>query len=221
VNCETVWTSPFAQRLGGSPGCRWRGSASCGSGRGGLCWRPALAARTGRPLRPACCPSGRWRSSARWPASRSWRVDQRRSALPHLPGHLRPGPSLRRGLVRRAARALQPGSGSGPARRAFRRRWSPSAGAPSSCSLQHPHAMASLRGAPARAPARAATCPSSWPAVPTPEKQALADALAHFARTPAPTQPELLPRARVLKARRTHRCTWSSGRTSSVLTAGI
>jgi len=34
---------------------------------------------------------------------------------------------------------------------------------------------------------------------PDAEKQALADALARFARTPAPTQPELLPHARVLK----------------------
>ncbi|HZJ53579.1 MAG TPA: vitamin K epoxide reductase family protein, partial [Myxococcaceae bacterium] len=57
VNCETVWTSPFAQRLGGLTGLPVAGlgvvwglaAAVCA---GALLWR----ARTGRPIRPAVLP---------------------------------------------------------------------------------------------------------------------------------------------------------------------
>jgi len=65
VNCETVWTSPFAQRVSGLTGLPvaalglvWGLAAAVCAGA--LLWR----ARSGRPLRPAILPvrrSGRWR----------------------------------------------------------------------------------------------------------------------------------------------------------------
>jgi protein-disulfide isomerase/uncharacterized membrane protein len=201
VNCETVWTSPFAQRLSGITGLPVAGlgviwglaAAACA---GALVWR----ARSGRSLRPAVLPV------------RTMGVIAALTCITLVAGSISAGALCLTCLgtyllvlgyagVALAALpgALQPASGE----------WARALGLPATVTALGWGAL--LLFAPARSPSTlpprsASRSNGSGKDVsqflasrPDAEKQQLADALAHFARTPAPTQPELLPRARVLK----------------------
>ena len=201
VNCETVWTSPFAQRLSGITGLPVAGlgviwglaAAVCA---GALVWR----ARSGRSLRPAVLPV------------RTMGIIAALACITLVAGSISAGALCLTCLgtyllvlgyagVALAALpgALQPASGE----------WARALGLPATVTALGWGAL--LLFAPARSPSTlpprsASRSGGSGKDVsqflasrPEAEKQQLADALAHFARTPAPTQPELLPRARVLK----------------------
>ncbi len=201
VNCETVWTSPFAQRLGGLTGMPVAGlgvvwglaAAVCA---GALLWR----ARTGRPIRPAVLPV------------RTVAIVGALACITFVAGSISAGALCLTCLGTYALvlgyagvsfgalpGALQPGSGE----------WARAAGLPAAVVAVGWGALLLFAPAPPRdgIPARSAGKSTGTgrdvsqflASRPDAEKQALADALAHFARTPAPTQPELLPRARVLK----------------------
>jgi serine/threonine-protein kinase len=201
VNCETVWTSSFAQRLSGITGLPVAGlgviwglaAAVCAAA---LLWR----AQSGRALRPAVLPV------------RTMGVVAALACITLVAGSISAGALCLTCLgtyvlvlgyagVALAALpgALQPESGE----------WARVFGLPATVTALGWGAL--LLFAPARSssalPPRSATRSGSGgkdvsqflASRPEAEKQQLADALAHFARTPAPTQPELLPRARVLK----------------------
>jgi protein-disulfide isomerase/uncharacterized membrane protein len=190
VNCETVWTSPFAQRLEALTGVP---AAVCAAA---LLWR----ARTGRPLRPAVLPV------------RTVGIVAAMACITLVAGSISAGALcltclgtyvmvLGYAAIALAALpgAIAPGAGE----------WARALGLPATVTAVAWGAL--LLFAPSRPPGtlppRSASRSGSTgrdvsqflASRPASEKQALADALAHFARTPAPTQPELLPRARVLK----------------------
>ena len=201
VNCETVWTSPFAQRMGSLTGLPVAGlgviwglaAAVCA---GALVWR----ARSGRAVRPAVLPvrtvgtigglacitlvAGSISAGAvclTCLGTYALVLGYAAVALAALPGALQPGPG----------------------------EWARAVGLPATAVAVTWGVL--LLFAPARSsnllPVRSAAKGTSTgkdvsqflASRPESEKQALADALARFARTPAPTQPELLPPARVLK----------------------
>lgn len=201
VNCETVWTSPFAQRLSALTGLPVAGlgvvwglaAAVCA---GSLLWR----ARSDRPLRPAVLPirtvgviaalacitlvAGSISAAAlclTCLGTYALVLGYAGVALAALPGPLPPAPG----------------------------EWARAVGLPAIVTAVAWGILllvAPARTAGALPPRSASKSGSAGKDVsqflasrPASEKQALADALAHFARTPAPTQPELLPRARVLK----------------------
>jgi len=201
VNCETVWTSPFAQRLSALTGLPVAGlgvvwglaAAVCA---GALLWR----ARTDRPVRPAVLPI------------RTVGVVAALACITLVAGSISAGAlcltclgtyALVLGYAGVALAALPgalaPASGE----------WARTVGLPATIAAVTWGIL--LLFAPSRPagvlPARSAGKSGSagkdvsqfLASRPASEKQALADALAHFARTPTPTQPELLPRARVLK----------------------
>jgi serine/threonine-protein kinase len=201
VNCETVWTSAFAQRLGSLTGLPVAGlglvwglaAAVCA---GALVWRT----RTGRPLRPAVLPV------------RTVGVVAALGCITLIAGSISAGALcltclatyvliLSYGAVALAALpgTLQPGSGE----------WARALGLPATVTAIAWGALllfTPARSSSALPPKSAGKGGSSGRDVsqflasrPASERQALADALAHFARTPAPTQPDLLPRPRVLK----------------------
>ena len=202
VNCETVWTSPFAQRLGGLTGLPVAGlgvvwglaAAVCA---GALLWR----ARTDRAIRPAILPV------------RTVGLVGGLACLTFIVGSITAGALCLTCLgtyllvlgyagVSLAALpgAIQPGSDE----------WARAAGLPAAVVAVVWGALLLFAPAP---PARQALPPKSagkgagtgrdvsqfLASRPEAEKQALADALAQFARTPAPTQPGLLPPPRALK----------------------
>lgn len=201
VNCETVWTSAFAQRLGGLIGFPVAGlgvvwglaAAVCA---GALVWR----VRSGLPVRPAVLPvrtvgiiaalacitlvAGSISAGALCLTCLGTYVlvlGYAGIALAALPGPLQPAPGEWARAVGLPATVVALGWG---ALLVF---------APSRQAGALPPRSASKGGNQGRDVSQfLASRPDS-------EKQALADALARFARTPAPTQPELLPRARVLK----------------------
>ena len=201
VNCETVWTSAFAQRLGALTGLPVAGlgvvwglaAAVCA---GSLLWR----VRSGRPVRPAVLPV------------RAVGVVAALACITLVAGSISAGAlcltclgtyALVLGYAGVALAALPgplpPASGE----------WARAVGLPATVAAVAWGIL--LLFAPSRPagtlPPRSASRSGSTgkdvsqflASRPASEKQALADALAHFARTPAPTQPELLPRARVLK----------------------
>jgi len=201
VNCETVWTSPFAQRLSGLTGLPVAGlgvvwgiaAAVCATA---LLWR----ARSGLPVRPAVLPvrtvgivaalacitlvAGSFSAGALCLTCLGTYVlvlGYAGVALAALPG------------------AFAPASGE----------WARALGLPATVTAVcwgilllfapsrpsgalPPRSASKSRGTSKDVSQFLASRPAS-------EKQALSDALASFARTPAPTQPDLLPRARVLK----------------------
>ncbi len=201
VNCETVWTSPFAQRvsaLAGVPvaglGVVWGLAAAVCAGA--LLWR----ARTGRSLRPAVLPV------------RTMGVVAALVCITLVAGSISAGALcltclgtylLVLGYAGVALAALP-----GPLQPASAE-WVRALGLPATVTAVT--WLALLLFAPARSssglPPRSAgksggtglDVSQFLASRPESEKQALADALARFARTPAPTQVELLPRARVLK----------------------
>jgi serine/threonine-protein kinase len=201
VNCETVWTSAFAQRLSGLIGMPVAGlgvvwglaAAVCA---GALVWR----VRSGLPVRPAVLPvrtvgivaalacitlvAGSFSAGALCLTCLGTYVlvlGYAGIALAALPGPLQPGPGEWARAVGLPATLVALGWG---ALLIF---------APSRPAGALPPRTASKGNNAGRDVSQfLASRPDS-------EKQALADALARFARTPAPTQPELLPHARVLK----------------------
>jgi serine/threonine-protein kinase len=201
VNCETVWTSPFAQRLSGLIGMPVAGlgavwglaAAVCA---GALVWR----VRSELPVRPAVLPvrtvglvaalacitlvAGSISAGALCLTCLGTYIlvlGYAGIALAALPGSLQPGPGEWARAVGLPATVVALGWG---ALLIF---------APSRQSGALPPRAASKGSNSGRDVSQfLASRPDS-------EKQALADALARFARTPAPTQPELLPHARVLK----------------------
>jgi serine/threonine-protein kinase len=200
VNCETVWTSPFAQRLSALTGLPVAGlgvvwglaAAVCA---GSLLWR----ARTDRPVRPAVLPIRTVGVVAALACITlvAGSISARALCLTCLGTYL-----LVLGYAAVALAALpgplSPASGE----------WARAVGLPATVTAVAWGIL--LLFAPSRPagalPPRSASKGGKGKDVsqflasrPASEKQALADALAHFARTPAPTQPELLPRARVLK----------------------
>ena len=201
VNCETVWTSPFAQRVSGLAGVPvaalgvvWGlAAAVCAAA---LVWR----ARTGRPLRPAVLPV------------RTVGLVAALVCITLVAGSISAGALcltclgtyiLVLGYAGVALAALP-----GPLRPAAAE-WARALGLPATVTAVAWLALLLL--APSRSssslpPRTAGRGGSASPDVskflasrPESEKQALADALARFARTPVPTQVELLPQARVLK----------------------
>jgi len=201
VNCETVWTSPFAQRVSGLTGLPVAGlgvvwGLAAAVSAGALLWR----ARTGRPLRPAVLPvrtvgavaalvcitlvAGSVSAGAlclTCLGTYGLVLGYAGVALGALPGPMQPATT-------EWARALGL-----PAVVAAASWLGLLVFAPSRSSSDLPPRSAGKSGSPSRDVSQfLASRPES-------EKQALADALARFARTPAPTQVELLPRGRVLK----------------------
>ena len=199
VNCETVWTSAFAQRLGrlsGLPvaglGVVWGLAAAVCAGA--LLWR----ARTGRPLRPAVLPV------------RTVGIVAALACVTLVAGSITAGALCLTCLgtyllvlgyagvgVAALPGSLQPGPGE----------WARAFGLPAFvAAVTWGVLLLTPSRSPAELPRIANRSGNSGRDVsqflasrPQSEKQALADALAHFARTPAPTPPQLLPRARVLK----------------------
>jgi serine/threonine-protein kinase len=195
VNCETVWTSPFAQRLSALTGLPVAGlgvvwglaAAVCA---GSLLWR----ARSDRPLRPAVLPIRTVGVIAALACITLVAGSISAGALcPHLPRHLRWSSATRASpwLRSRDPPACPRRVGGGPW--AFLQSLPPVA-----WGILLPVAPARTAGAlpPREREQERAARGGGRPAVPASrpasEKQALADALAHFARTPRPTQPELL-----------------------------
>jgi serine/threonine-protein kinase len=201
VNCETVWTSPFAQRLSALTGLPVAGlgvvwglaAAVCA---GSLLWR----ARSDRPLRPAVLPI------------RTVGVIAALACITLVAGSISAGAlcltclgtyALVLGYAGVALAALPGPLPPAPGE------WARAVGLPAIVTAVAWGILllvAPARTAGALPPRSASKSGSAGKDVsqflasrPASEKQALADALAHFARTPAPTQPELLPRARVLK----------------------
>ena len=201
VNCETVWTSPFAQRLGSLTGVPVAGlgivwglaAAVCA---GALLWR----ARNALPLRPAVLPV------------RTVGIVAALACITLVAGSISAGAlcltclgtyALVLGYAGLALAALPGALPPGPGE------WARAVGLPATVTALVWGALllfAPSRPASALPPRSASKGGNAGRDVsqflasrPDSEKQALADALARFARTPAPTQPELLPRARVLK----------------------
>ena len=200
INCETVWNSPFAQRLGGLTGLPVAGlgviwglaAAVCA---GALVWR----ARTGRLLRPAVLPV------------RTAGAVAALTSITLVAGSFSAGAlcltclgtyALVLGYAGVAFGALpgplQPASGE----------WTRALGLPASVAAMTWMALflVAPSGRPAALPGSAGKGKAGTPDVsrflasrPESERQALSDALARFARTPAPAQLDVLPRARVLK----------------------
>jgi protein-disulfide isomerase/uncharacterized membrane protein len=201
VNCETVWTSPFAQRVSGLTGLPVAGlgvvwglaAALCA---GALLWR----VRSGRPLRPAVLPVRTVGTVAALVCITliAGSISAGALCLTCLGTYL-----LVLGYAGVALAALP-----GPLQPASAE-WARALGLPATVTAVS--WLALLLFAPSRPssellPRSAGKSGSASRDVsqflasrPASEKQALADALARFARTPAPTQLELLPRARVLK----------------------
>lgn len=200
INCETVWTSSFAQRLGGLTGLPVAGlgviwglaAAVCA---GALLWR----ARTGRPLRPGVLPVRTMGAAAALTTITlvAGSISAGALCLTCLGTYL-----LVLGYAAVAFAALpgplQPASGE----------WTRALGLPATVAAVTWIALflVAPSGARSALPGSAGKSKSGAPDVsrflasrPESERQALSDALARFARTPAPTQPDLLPRARVLK----------------------
>ena len=201
VNCETVWTSPFAQRLSaltGIPvaglGVVWGLAATvCAAA---LLWR----VRSRLPLRPAVLPVRTMGIAAALACitlvagsisagalcltclgTYALVLGYAGVALGALPGRLSPGPGEWARAVGLPATVVALTWGS---LLLF---------APPRPTGTLPPRSASKGGNSSRDVSQfLASRPDS-------EKQALADALARFARSPAPTQPELLPHPRVLK----------------------
>ncbi|HUM12238.1 MAG TPA: thioredoxin domain-containing protein [Myxococcaceae bacterium] len=201
VNCETVWTSPFAERvsrLAGLPvaglGVVWGLAAAVCAGA--LLWR----ARTGRPLRPAVLPV------------RTVGLVAGLVCITLIAGSISAGAlcltCLGTYLLVLGYAGVALGALPGPLLPASAE-WVRALGLPATMAAAT--WLALLVFAPSRSssslPPRSASKGSSTSrdvsqflaSRPEPEKQALADALAHFARTPPPTPVELLPRARLLK----------------------
>ena len=201
VNCETVWTSAFAQRLSGLTGLPVAGMGVVWGLAATVCalalvWR----ARSGLPVRRAVLPvrtvgiiaaltcitlvAGSISAGALCLTCLGTYVlvlGYAGIALAALPGPLQPGPGAWARALGLPATVVALGWG---ALLVF---------APSRQPGALPPRTAGKGGNPGRDVSQfLASRPDS-------EKQALADALARFARTPAPTQPELLPHARVLK----------------------
>jgi protein-disulfide isomerase/uncharacterized membrane protein len=201
VNCETVWTSPFAQRLSALTGLPVAGlgvvwglaAAVCAAS---LLWR----ARSDRPLRPAVLPI------------RTVGVIAALACITLVAGSISAGAlcltclgtyALVLGYAGVALAALPGPLPPAPGE------WARAVGLPAIVTaVAWGILLLVAPGRPAGAlPPRSASKSGSagkdvsqfLASRPASEKQALADALAHFARTPAPTQPELLPRARLLK----------------------
>ncbi|HTS80957.1 MAG TPA: thioredoxin domain-containing protein [Myxococcaceae bacterium] len=201
VNCETVWTSPFAQRVGALSGLPVAGlgvvwglaAAVCA---GALLWR----ARSGRAVRPAVLPvrtvgaiaamvcitlvAGSISAGALCLTCLGTYVlvlGYAAVALTALPGALLPASDewMRAlGLPATVVAATWVGLLLlGPARPA---------------KLLPAKTASQAQGGGGDVARFLASRPEG-------EKQALADALARFARTPAPAQADLLPRARLLK----------------------
>ena len=200
VNCETVWTSPFAQRMGALTGLPVAGlgvvwglaAAVCA---GALLWR----ARTGRAIRPAVLPV------------RTVGIVAALACVTFVAGSISAGAlcltclgtyALVLGYAAIAVAALpgalQPGSGE----------WARAVGLPAMVAavtwgalllLAPSRSSAALPRSASRTSGTGRDVSQFLASRPPSEKQALADALAHFARTPAPAQPELLPRPRVVK----------------------
>jgi serine/threonine-protein kinase len=201
VNCETVWTSPFAQRVGSLTGLPIAGlgvvwglaAAACA---GALLWR----ARSGRALRPAVLPV------------RTVGVVAALICITLIAGSISAGALcltclgtyvlvLGYAAVALAALpgALQPGSAE----------WTRALGLPAAVSAVAWIAL--LLVGPTRPtgtlPPRSAGKGSGTSkdvsqflaSRPASEKQALADALARFAREPAPAPVNVLPRPRLMK----------------------
>jgi serine/threonine-protein kinase len=201
VNCETVWTSPFAQRLSALTGLPVAGlgvvwglaAVACA---GSLLWR----ARSGRPVRPAVLPVRTVGVVAALACITlvAGSISARALCLTCLGTYVL---VLGYAAVSLAALPgpLSPASGE----------WARAIGLPATVTAVVWGILllfAPSRPAGALPPRSASKSGGTGKDVsqflasrPASEKQALADALAHFARTPAPTQPELLPRARVLK----------------------
>jgi serine/threonine-protein kinase len=201
VNCETVWTSPFAQRLGALTGLPVAGlgvvwglaAAVCA---GALLWR----ARSGRPLRPAVLPV------------RMVGIIAALACITLIAGTISAGAlcltclgtyALVLGYAAVAIAALP-----GPVQPAGDE-WPRALGLPATVTAVSWIALLVLGPSrpPGPLPSKSARRDGSGqPDVskflasrPESERQALADALARFARTPAPAQPNVLPPARVLK----------------------
>ena len=201
VNCETVWTSPFAQRLGALTGVPVAGlgvvwgiaAAVCA---GALLWR----ARSGLPLRPAVLPV------------RTVGIVAALACITFVAGSISAGAlcltclgtyALVLGYAGVALGALPGRLSPGPGE------WARAVGLPATVValtwgslllFAPPRPTGTLPPRSASKGGSASRDVSQFLASrPDTEKQALADALARFARTPAPTQPELLPHPRLLK----------------------
>ena len=201
VNCETVWSSPFAQRLGQLTGLPVAGlgviwglaAAACA---GALLWR----ARSGRALRPAVLPV------------RTVGVVAALACITLVVGSISAGALCLTCLgtyllvlgyagvaLGALPGALQPGSGE----------WTRALGLPATVTAVSWLALLLLgpsRSGGSLPPKSAGKGGSAGREVsqflasrPESEKQALSDALARFARTPAPAPVNVLPQARVLK----------------------
>jgi serine/threonine-protein kinase len=201
VNCETVWTSPFAQRVSGLTGLPVAGlglvwglaAAVCA---GALLWR----ARTGRPLRPAVLPV------------RTVGVVAALACITLIAGSFSAGAlcltCLGTYILVLGYAGVALGALPGPVQPEASE-WSRAVGLPAMVAAVTWIALLLLGPSrpPATLPPRSASRgvePSKdvsrfLASRPESEKQALSDALARFAREPAPAPVNVLPRPRVLK----------------------
>jgi serine/threonine-protein kinase len=200
INCETVWNSTFAQRLGGLTGLPVAGlgvvwglaAAVCA---GALLWR----ARTGRPIRPGVLPVRTVGAVAALVSITlvAGSISAGALCLTCLGTYV-----LVLGYAGVAFGALpgplQPATGE----------WTRALGLPATVAavtwillfLVTPSTPGSALPRSAGKGKTGAPDVSQFLASrPESERQALSDALARFARTPAPAQMDVLPRPRVLK----------------------